>query len=298
VKEAWQDGLDVLAITDHTSATPSKKNLTGGPNSSYEIAKPEAEKLGLMLIQGTEISRSKPDGGHFNAIFITDATKMTDTYPTEDAIKEAIRQGGYIIWNHPGWAIDTCMMFDINKRLIESGSVHAVEVFNDAEWYPRAVSWIRDYKLAPVAASDVHYLTSNFYRLSEQNIRPMTIVLAREKTEAALKEALLNRNTIAFFKGMLAGDSRLLADFFFASITVKKVGVSYDRNQKAYNQYLISNLYDVPYVMQLGDKKMTLLPNTELGINMPAEIKELSANIINLHTYEFETLKVSIKLPE
>jgi hypothetical protein len=297
VKEAWQNGLDAMSITDHTSAAPSKKNLSGGPNSSYEIAKPEAEKLGMILIQGTEITRDKPEGGHLNAIFITDAAKTLDV-PTETAVLEAVKQGGYIIWNHPGWAIDTCKMFDVNTRLIESGNIHAVEVFNEAEWYPRALSWCRDFKLAPIANTDMHYLISEFYRMSENQIRPMTIVLAREKTQEAVKEALFKRNTIAFFKGMLAGDSRLLTDFFLASVNVRKAGTTYDRNRNAFHHYIIANAYDVPYVLWVNGRKITLHANSEVTFSLPASIKEWNVDVINLHTYEFETLKVAVKLPE
>ena len=298
VKEAWQDGLDAISITDHTSAVPSKRQLTGGPDTSYQLALPEAERRGMILIQGTEITRSKEEGGHLNAIFITDAMKTLDV-PTEEAVKEAVKQGGFIIWNHPGWAIDTCKMFDVNKRLIESGDIHAVEVFNEAEWYPRALSWSRDLKLAPIAKTDIHYLTNSFYRMSEKTIRPMTIVMAREKTQEDIKEALFKRNTIAFYRGMLAGDSRLLTDFFFASVSVKKIKTIVDRDQNAHNHYLVSNPYDVPYMLVLADnKKVTIHANSEITFVMPAAIRELKANIINLHTYEFETLEVTIRLPE
>ncbi|MDR0795259.1 MAG: PHP domain-containing protein [Tannerella sp.] len=299
VKEAWQDGLDAIAITDHTSAAPSKRNVTGGPNASYEIAKPEADRRGLLLIQGTEITRSKEEGGHLNAIFITDAEKTLDV-PTEDAVRAAVKQGAYIIWNHPGWAIDTCMMFDVNRRLIETGDIHAVEVFNEAEWYPRALSWSRDLKLAPTAATDIHYLTNSFYRLSGDVIRPMTIVLAREKTQEAIKQALFERRTIAFYHGMLAGDARLMTDFFFASVQIKKISTTYDRDRNATYHYLLSNPYDVPYVIQLesNPKKITLHPNSEVSFSLPAEIKEVKANLLNLHTYEYETLWVAIRLPE
>ena len=298
VKEAWQDGLDAIAITDHTSDVPSKRQLSGGPNTSYQLAVPEAERRGMILIQGTEITRPKPEGGHLNAIFISDAMKTLDI-PTEEAVKEAVKQGGFIIWNHPGWAIDTCKMFDVNKRLIESGNIHAVEVFNEAEWYPRALSWSRDLKLAPIAATDIHYITNSFYRLSEKAIRPMTIVLAREKTQEAIKEALFKRNTIAFYRGMLAGDSRLLTDFFFASVRVKKITTTVDRDNNAHNHYLVANLYDVPYILLLEDgKKITIQANSEITFVMPAAIRKLKANIINLHTYEFETLEVTIQLPE
>ena len=299
VKEAWQDGLDAIAITDHTSATPSKQNVIGGPNTSYELAKPEADRRGLILIQGTEITRSKEEGGHINAIFITDATKTLDV-PTENAVREAVKQGGFIIWNHPGWAIDTCMMFDVNRRLLESGDIHAVEVFNEAEWYPRALSWVRDLKLAPIAATDVHYLTNSLYRVSEQVTRPMTIVLAREKTAEAIKEALFKRNTIAFYRGMLAGESRLLSDFFFAAVSIKKLSTTYDRDRNPSHHYLLSNPYDVPFVIQLeaNPKKITLHAHSEITFSLPGAVKEVKVKILNLHTYEYETLGVTIRLPE
>ena len=316
VTEAWQDGLDAIAITDHTyiSGANPRGGLPGGPNKSYEIAKPEGERLDLIVIKGTEISRLHPDGGHFNALFITDAEK-TVGLSGEEAVKEAVRQGGVIIWNHPPYPNQTYtnIMYDVNKRLIESGHIHAMEVFNYGEWYPRVLSWCRDYKLAPVAATDIHYLTSNFYRLSDKTIRPMTIVLAREKTQKAIKDALLQRQTIAFFRGMLAGSSDLLKEFFLASVSFKKISAfkmgkqsimmnPYDApsvEEQNMNLYLVTNPYDIPYVLELENgKKVTLHANSEITLDVPAKSKELKVKIINLHTYEHETLKVSIPLPQ
>ena len=299
VEEAWRDGLDAIAITDHKPSAPQMNHVKGDANSAYKLALGEAERSGLMVIQGTEIGHSKEGGGHINAIFITDATKTVDV-PMEVAVKEAVKQGGYIIWNHPGWDIDSCIMFDVNKRLIDAGLIHAVEVFCDAEWYPRALRWCRDFNLAPLADTDIHDFTHSMYGLSRNAVfRPMTIVLAREKTQDALKEALFKRNTIAFFHGMLAGDSRLLADFFFASISVKKVKTLTDSNRKTQNYYVFCNPYDVPYVLLLENgKKMTLLANSETSLSLPGEIKAIKANILNLHTYEFETLEVTVQFPE
>ena len=320
VTEAWQDGLDAIAITDHTymSGANPRGGLPGGPNRSFEIAKPEGERLGLIVIQGTEISRIHPDGGHLNALFITDAEK-TVGLPGEEAVKEAVRQGGLVIWNHPPYPgkTYTSILYDVNKRLIEAGYIHAIEVFNYGEWYPRVLSWCRDFNLAPVAATDVHYLTSNFYRLSDKTFRPMTIVLAREKTQEAIKDALLQRQTIAFFKGMLAGNADLLQEFFFASVSIKKISAfkrgkrdpnnfiamdPYDtpnEEEQDMNLYLVTNPYDVPYVLVLENgRKMTVHANSEITFDMPAAVKEMKADIINLHTYENETLKVSIPLPQ
>ncbi|MCX5771083.1 MAG: hypothetical protein NTZ09_12550 [Candidatus Hydrogenedentes bacterium] len=42
VIEAWRDGLDAMAITDHIEKHPRKPNITGDDNSSYDIAVPGA----------------------------------------------------------------------------------------------------------------------------------------------------------------------------------------------------------------------------------------------------------------
>jgi 3',5'-nucleoside bisphosphate phosphatase len=40
VQEAYMEGLDVIAITDHIERNPSKKFVGGDDNSAYEIACP------------------------------------------------------------------------------------------------------------------------------------------------------------------------------------------------------------------------------------------------------------------
>jgi len=79
VNEAWTQGLDAIAITDHIEYRPHSKDITADHNRSYEIAKPYADKAGLILIRGTEITRKMPPG-HLNAIFITDAN-LIENYP-------------------------------------------------------------------------------------------------------------------------------------------------------------------------------------------------------------------------
>ena len=67
VNEAVQNGLDVISITDHIEVRPYlstvgrwKINDEQGLNHnlSYEIAKPEAERNNLLLVPGTEITKS------------------------------------------------------------------------------------------------------------------------------------------------------------------------------------------------------------------------------------------------
>jgi 3',5'-nucleoside bisphosphate phosphatase len=99
VNEAWEDGLDAIAITDHIEGQPKK--LPGQKHTEYEIALASAQGADIILVKGGEISRSMPPG-HFNALFIKDVNAL-DVPDYLDAIGEAIKQGGFIIWNHPGW---------------------------------------------------------------------------------------------------------------------------------------------------------------------------------------------------
>jgi len=91
IEEAWRDGLDAIAITDHIEYQPHKDYIPTNHNAAYEIGKNLANELGLILIQGSEITRDIPDA---NAL-------VKDTW--KEAIKAAVDQGGLVFWNHPGW---------------------------------------------------------------------------------------------------------------------------------------------------------------------------------------------------
>ena len=90
VVEAWRDGLDVIAITDHTAESrPHGQDVNVDGTRSYALARPVAEQLGLILIQGVEITKMAEHGReHFNALFVTDpnALNVPDMF-------EALRRG-------------------------------------------------------------------------------------------------------------------------------------------------------------------------------------------------------------
>mgnify|MGYP003592633073 FL=1 len=116
VNEAWNDGLDAIAITDHIEYRPNKDIVVSDFNKSYEIAKKAGDGIGMIVVQGTEITRKKPFG-HMNALFITDANKID--VPNElDAVDQAVKQGAFILWNHPGWPNDTSTLYPVHEKLI------------------------------------------------------------------------------------------------------------------------------------------------------------------------------------
>ncbi len=244
VVEAWQDGLDAIAITDHIEYRPHKNVLEGDLNESYKIARKAATENGLIVIQGTEITRSKPLG-HLNALFIEDANKM-DVKDELAAIDEAIRQEAYIIWNHPGWPDDKSTFYPVHEQLIKEGKIHAVEVLNHKEYYPLVFDWFTKHNLAPVACSDVHDLIGRDY----VSLRPITLVLAESRSRNSIRTALFERRTIAFFDNKLVGTPELLKSLVKSCIEVNIISD---------NTVLVTNLSDIPFQIT-GEGKLYILP--------------------------------------
>ena len=220
VEEAWREGLDAISVTDHIEYRPHSKDIEADHNRSYEIAEPLAKNLGIILIKGAEITRSMPPG-HFNALFIRNAN-LLERDNVFDAIREARDQGAFIIWNHPGWKAqqpDTTLWWEEHTRLLQNNMLHGIEVFNYNEYYPEAVNWAKDKKLAPVASSDIHEPIGQAYDVVNRH-RPMTLVFSRSRTEGGIREALFNRRTIAYFNNTLAGSPALMERLFFASLNI------------------------------------------------------------------------------
>lgn len=246
VQEAWQQGLDAIAITDHIEYRPLKNILKGDLNESNKLAKKAAQGMGLVVINGTEITKSKPFG-HMNALFVTDVNPMDVKDPLV-AIDTAINQGAFILWNHPGWPDDKSTLYPIHEQLIKENKIHAVEVFNMYEYYPVSFDWCNDYNLAYVANSDVHGLISVDYGMKMKQ-RPLTIVFAKEKSEEAIREALFAKRTVAFFDGQLAGPEDILRKMVLASLVVTPVSE---------NRIEVYNNSDVSYRITNGENSYQL----------------------------------------
>ena len=149
VDEAWMQGYDAIAITDHIEYLPHKDILKGDLNESFKIAKEHAEALGFIVIKGSEITRSKPLG-HLNALFITDANALDVEDPLQ-AIDIARAQGGVILWNHPGWPDDKSTLYEVHEKLLADKKIDLYEVYNHMEYYPLTFDWMNQYNISPVS---------------------------------------------------------------------------------------------------------------------------------------------------
>ena len=280
VAEAWQEGLDAIAITDHIEYRPNKEILKGDLNESYKIAKRAGDAVGFMVIHGAEITRSKPLG-HLNALFINDAMPMDVKEPLE-AIDEAIRQGAFIMWNHPGWPDDKSTMYPVHEELIKAGKIHGVEVFNHMEYYPVSFDWCRDKNLAFMSNTDIHDLITTTYG-AKNKIRPMTLVLAKERSIESIKEALFAKRSIAYFDGELVGKPEHLKGLLKASVKIRVI------NEK---QAEITNVSDITYRATAGGNLYILPAQKTILLTIPGP--ETVFIVENCYTGNGEKLTVTV----
>jgi len=222
VEEAIREGLDVVSMTDHLEYQPHKKDLPHPDrNRGYQLAAAYAKQHDILVVNGSEVTRSMPPG-HFNAIYVADVNKLMEDDPMK-VFEEAGRQGGFIFWNHPIWPAKeedgSLKVFDMHKELLEKGLIHGIEVINGPSYYKDAVAFALEHDLAMLGASDVHGLTEWDYNISSGGYRPATIIFAKERTVGAVREALMAGRTIAWSGNTLVGKEDHLRPFIEQCLT-------------------------------------------------------------------------------
>lgn len=281
VREAWQDGLDVIAVSEHIAVHKSRGIKLKDYNLPIDMAVKEGKKWGLTVVPAVEITRTKPFG-HMNALFIKDPNVFEETRykvdengkllrdkdgnripnPTEmQDFEKAEAQGAFMLWNHPGWPDRKCTLYPLQKQLIKQGRIHAVELFNSQEWYPKVLDWFDEYKLPMMANSDLHD-TSRF--IYGNGIRPMTLVFAKENTLESLREALFAGRMVALFDGILAGESKYIEQLIDASLKVRVI----DEKKGVLE---VTNISDLEYRTLFGDhmNPVVFRPHSAIQVTVP-----------------------------
>ena len=262
VQEDWYDGLDVMAMTEHVGVHKTGIDM---PDRNVPIVKAKAEgaKFGMIVIPGVEITRAKPFG-HMNFLFVKDANVFSeDRYLTDkdgeyltdelgrkinndetlqDDIAAALEQDCFIQWNHPGWPDRKCDMYDIHKDMLAKGQIHAVEICNHQEWYPKVLDWFDEYHIPMTANTDQHSpIDYNYGHV----IRPMTLVFAKEYTMESIREAMFAGRMVAFWDQTLAGDATWLEQLVHHSLQVRIIDAAKGRIE-------VTNISDIRFETMYG----------------------------------------------
>ena len=274
VLEAVDNGLDVIAITDHIEYRP---NLGGNKfkfaennddyNTSYSLAKAEAEKSNLIVVLGTEIT--KP-ARHFNALFLKDVNPIAaEVNDWRAMIAAAVEQGGFVQWNHPNWinqnptidpnglnAGEPLRFFEEHEELWKKGHLHGIEVFNGVTHFPIVLDWCNERNLTPTANTDIHPSDWNAY--GHQNLlRPMTLVFASERSHDSCREAFLAKRTIGWAANMIFGRQPWVEKLFRACVEIRKTGTGLE----------IINHSDIPCCIERDNETIELRLNASLTMS-------------------------------
>lgn len=281
VMEAWYDGLDIVAITDHLEKRSYEKNMlkalapyskdgspfvyahagAGNPknndapmlcdmnatvNEAIEFAKQKGYPI--MVVRGSEIWRNPRTTGEYNALFLKDVNAICDKDLFE-SFRRVKDQGGIIIHNHPGWRRETMDKSEDQQRIYAEGWVDGVEVINESNLYPQIIDRCINEKLFMAANTDTHHPTSQLWPREGNFFRTMTLILAKDLSEKSIKEAMLDRRTIGYCGNYLVGEQRWLQAFLDAAIDCKRIGED-KKEQK--NIFLLTNTCSIPMVMRAG----------------------------------------------
>ncbi len=240
VREAWADGLDLISVTDHIGYHPYTKEVPDY-NQGYERANKIAKRFGMLVVKGVEITRDKPFG-HICALFLKDCNTFSERryYLDENGeykrdengnripdrrdeisdFEAAVAQDAFIHWNHPGWPDGKCTLFDFHRERIEKGQIHAVEIGNKCEWYPKALEWMDKYGLPMTANSDLHHPSGFTYSAGN---RPINLVFAKERSVESVREAMFAGRVVAFFDSKLVGKREYVEPLVREALKVKVI---------------------------------------------------------------------------
>jgi|GEM_PF-5772810 hypothetical protein len=205
VFEAFEDGIDLLAITDH--------NTSSGFQEASDVANGS-----VMVIPGIEVStRNYSEGGHF--VLIGPAMEgmrkpdIREDRELLDWIRACKELGAISILAHPLPA-----MTPIVSEMMEEGLIDGIEVENQScrgDWesrqmygswfYPQAMGWARGRRISILACTDAHVLAR-----TQGSQRSCTLVLSRDRSWEGVRDAILEGRAVGWFDGMLWGPKELL----------------------------------------------------------------------------------------
>lgn len=311
VIEAWQDGLDIIAITDHMEyrrieremfkymkdyiredlrsgkavntnvlkTDPDAHGLLVDFNIAPELAIKKARDYGIFVIKGVEITRSNL--GDYNALFTTDNNKIYDPN-LEQTIRNARAQGAFIIHNHPSYDKNTPNhITPFTNDLYAKGLIDGVEVANHVRIWQYLITHCIAGGYTPCGNSDAHeYVSWKYGHPRDFEIpryRNMTLILAEECTEASLHKALKEGNTIAYCNNNLIGREHLLKALFDASVSFEL-----QRTGSREHYITVRNNSSLPYYIQVGGNKYIVNAQGALSFKRSNKEEKAKVTILNM----------------
>ncbi len=272
IQEAWKEGLDAISFTEHMEYNPHHQDVRVDHNRSHDLAVEPAKEHNIILVKGTEITRQTPPG-HFNALFIGDASgfiESNDTTLDQQAIDKAVDQKAFIFWNHPGWKAKQIKgsyeWIDFVDKMYRDKKLHGIEVVNGLGFHKKALDWALDRGLTIIGNTDIHNLIAHDYDIARDGVhRTMTLVLAKDRSATAIREALDVGRTVAWSSKYLFGKEEHVRAMFEACVSLSEAyHEKSNKGRDTIRYYELRNNSDLYFELELtkgkGTKKIILYP--------------------------------------
>ena len=311
VQDAWRDGLDVIALTEHAEYHPHSSDVNSDIGRSFAVAKPLADQLGLILVPGIEITKPDPlkaplvlpEGSqHFNALFVTDWNALNVADDLMEALRRAKAQNAFVFWNHPRFRVSRARWFAPVARAYDAGLFNGMELVNGPDFYDEAYPWIDERRLTIVADSDAHDpvppRTATWHR-------PITLVFARTTDLDGVRDALVSRRTAAWLGDDVWGLEEQLRALWSAAVSIERI----DPRGRALRVRNTSAITMKPIVRESPEwlvitpplqisAESTAIVRPQVTANAPAgdQRVELTLEITNLHIGPGKNLTVKVPL--
>ena len=320
VREAWYDGLDILAITDHVEyrrhegkmlnflkgyvpegtkainnsiirRDADERGIQSDLNISVKLAQETAQKFGITIIPGAEITREPLAYGHYNALFTTDNNTLY-AIDALQSLRNAKAQGALVMHNHPGWRRKSLEHPEFEIKAYGEGLIDGIEIMNGAEFYPKAIARAHAKNLFVSANTDIHDATADTYRLQGHQ-RNMTLIFARDNSLESIREALEAHRTLAYSFGTIAGDEQLLKDLFTASIKTKVLYTDPTSGQRSVS---LTNTSSVQYILRFpGQGPIIIKPFSSITTSVGKD-KSLIFTVENMWYSEKDHPQIEVEL--
>ena len=309
VREAWSDGLDILAITDHIEyrrierdlikymgeyikeeyrnlpkgvntnlqgVAADERGILANLNANYDEAIESNQQYGMLIVRGVEITRNE---GHFNAIFTTDNNKIYHP-DIKTSIQNAVDQGAYVFQNHPKHNKTTkTSMSPLAEELHNSGLVKGMEIGNGWAFWGRLVPYCIKNNVPMFSNSDGHSTIAERFQPHYNNgvYRNMTLVLAKKCDEKSIKKAIEEGRTIAYHNNRLVGKEEYLSELFKASVTIEHLC-----DNKKETMVMLTNKSSLPYSVKVGKNEMVVHALSSVQLVLPKGSDKAEFVVTNL----------------
>ena len=315
VQDAWRDGLDVVALTEHLEYHPHQKDVTVDDARSFAIAKPLADQLGIILVPGVEITKPDPpkappvlpDGSlHFNALFVTDVKTLHVPDDHMEALRRARAQNAFVFWNHPRFRVPRARWFPQVARAFDDGLFQGMELVNGPDFYDEAYPWIGERRLTILANSDAH---DPLPPRTARRRRPITLLFAKTADLDGVRDALISRRTAAWMGDDVWGAEEHLQALWHAAIVVETPALARKAGAAALLRVRNTSAIPMKIAVRSAPPWLVLIPPLQFdagsltvirpGFNAPPAGEhriELELEVQNMHVAPGRNLTVKVPL--